>query len=115
MRAEYALRRSLLMDALKDIEGLRPFEPRGGFCLWAQLDPALYRRLGCASADELSAQLAAQGIGSAPGDAFGESCHDAIRFAFSCNTAMVREGAGVLRKALTGQLEANAELAAKEA
>jgi aspartate aminotransferase len=54
-----------------------------------------------ADADDLSAKLAEAGLGSAPGDAFGESCHDAIRFAFSCDTTMVREGAPVLRRFLT--------------
>jgi hypothetical protein len=32
--------------------------------------------------------------------AFGEHCVDAIRFAFSCDTEMVRTGSGVLRAAL---------------
>lgn len=103
MRAEYAVRRSLLFDALMGIEGVRVFKPNGGFCMWAELDPKLYARLGCADAAELSEWLAQQGIGSAPGDAFGETCHDAIRFAFSCGTAMVRDGAQALRQALTGQ------------
>ena len=39
-------------------------------------------------------------IGSAPGDAFGPSYPDAIRFSFSCDTAMVREGSVKLREAL---------------
>lgn len=101
MRAEYAVRREILFDALNGLEGLRVFMPKGGFCMWAQLDPKLYARLGLASADELSEWLAKQGIGSAPGDAFGVTCHDAIRFAFSCDTEMVRSGAMALRKALT--------------
>lgn len=101
MQAEYAVRRTMLLDALKGIDGVRLFRPRGGFCLWVQLDPALYARLGVKNAEELSAQLAAAGIGSAPGDAFGETCHDAIRFAFSCDTTMVRDGAAALRAFLT--------------
>jgi aspartate aminotransferase len=51
----------------------------------------------------LSSRLAQHGIGSAPGDAFGEHCHDAIRFAFSCETQMVLIGAALLRSALTGE------------
>lgn len=115
MQAEYAVRRTMLLDALTGIEGLRLFTPRGGFCLWVQLDPALYPRLGVMDAEELSAQLAAAGIGSAPGDAFGESCHNAIRFAFSCDTAMVRDGAAALRAFLTrtaGIIDSGAELSA---
>jgi aspartate aminotransferase len=100
MRREYAQRRDVMLGALKDIPGVRPFEPRGAFYVWCDLDPSIYERLGVADADELSASLATAGIGSAPGSAFGEGCADAIRFAFSCDSAMVREGAGVLRAAL---------------
>lgn len=102
MAAEYEVRRDLLLAALQGIEGVRPFVPKGGFCLWVELEPSLYRRLGVSGADELSARLAAQGIGSAPGSAFGETCHDAIRFAFSCETDMVRDGARALRDVLLG-------------
>lgn len=100
MRAEYTVRRDIMVEAIRGIEGVRPFTPRGAFYLWAELDPALYQRFGVADADALSARLAQDGIGSAPGSAFGESCGDAIRFAFSCDTAMVREGAALLRSAL---------------
>ncbi len=103
MRSEYALRRAILLDALAGIEGVRPFAPHGAFYVWAELDPVLYETVGVANADELSSRLAQNGIGSAPGDAFGEQCHDAIRFAFSCDTAMVRAGATLLRSALTGE------------
>ena len=99
MRAEYTVRRDILVEALRGIEGVRPFTPHGAFYLWAELDPDLYKRLGVADADALSARLAQDGIGSAPGSAFGESCRDAIRFAFSCDTAMVREGAALLSAA----------------
>ena len=100
MRAEYTVRRDILVEALRGIEGVRPFTPHGAFYLWAELDPDLYRRLGVADADALSARLAQDGIGSAPGSAFGESCSDAIRVAFSCDTAMVSEGAALLGTAL---------------
>ena len=103
MRDEYTIRRDLLIDALSDVPGVRPFTPRGAFYVWADLDPSLYARLGVSGADELSSRLAADGIGSAPGDAFGEQCVDAIRFAFSCNTEMVRSGAAELRSALMGR------------
>jgi aspartate aminotransferase len=104
MRAEYRVRRDLLIGALENVPGVRPFVPRGAFYVWAELDPSLCDRLGVASADALSAKLAANGIGSAPGDAFGEQCGDAIRFAFSCDTDMVRTGAEVLRSALMGEV-----------
>jgi aspartate aminotransferase len=100
MRDEYCVRRDMLLTALRDIPGVRPFTPRGTFFIWAELDPSVYERLEVADADALSASLADDGIGSAPGDAFGPSYPDAIRFSFSCDTAMVREGSTRLREAL---------------
>lgn len=102
MQAEYATRREVMIRALTGIPGLRPFTPRGAFYIWAELDQALYERVGVADADGLSACLAARGIGSAPGDAFGASCSDSIRFAFSCDTRMVNEGSQLLREVLLG-------------
>lgn len=103
MRAEYARRRDLMLAALSGLDGVRPFTPGGGFYLWCDLDPALYTRLGVRDADALSSRLADAGVGSAPGDAFGESCKDAIRFAYSCATEMVEAGAPVLRALLAGE------------
>ena len=102
MRAEYEARRDLLLAALAGIDGVRAFAPRGAFFVWAELDSALYARLGVADADALSRLLAERGIGSAPGDAFGTHSADAIRFAFSCDTAMVRDGAAALREIILG-------------
>jgi aspartate aminotransferase len=102
MRQEYQLRRDIMLGALQGIPGVRPFTPRGSFFAWVELEPAVYERLGVSGADELSTRLADQGIGSAPGDAFGATCTDAIRFSFACATEMVRDGAGVLRAALGG-------------
>ena len=100
MRAEYAVRRDLLLSALAGIPGVQPFAPRGAFYVWAELDPAIFARIGVRDADELSDWLAEQGIGSAPGSAFGEANVNAIRFAYSCGTAMVRDGARAMRVAL---------------
>ncbi len=102
MKAEYEVRRDLMTQALQDIPGLHVFKARGTFFLWAEIDPSLYTRLKIKNADELSNLLAEKGIGSSPGDAFGESCHNAIRFAFSCSTEMVKEGVPELRKVLLG-------------
>lgn len=102
MKKEYEVRRNLMAEGLKDIPGLKVFPARGTFFLWAEIDPSLYTRLKIKNADELSSLLAEKGIGSSPGDAFGESCHNAIRFAFSCSTEMVKEGVPELRKVLLG-------------
>ena len=104
MRAEYRVRRDTMLHALRGVPGLRPFTPHGAFYVWAEIDPMLYAALDVRDADELSDRLAARGIGSAPGSAFGESCANAIRFAFSCNGTMVRDGAELLRAALTGEM-----------
>ena len=101
MRSEYATRRRIMLDALHGIPGIRPFAPHGAFYVWVEIDPSAYGRLGVAGAGELSEQLAAAGIGSAPGDAFGETCADAIRFAYSCDSLMVTEGSVLLRAALS--------------
>jgi aspartate aminotransferase len=100
MRDEYNVRRDIMLTALKDIPGITPFVPRGTFFVWAAIDPSVYARLEVADADALSASLADDGIGSAPGDAFGPSYPDALRFSFSCDTVMVREGSIRLREAL---------------
>ena len=101
MRDAYHERRDLMLRALTGIPGVRPFAPRGAFYVWAELDASVYERLEVADADALATALADQGIGSAPGDAFGNSCPDALRFAYSCDTTMVREGSVLLREALT--------------
>jgi aspartate aminotransferase len=101
MRSEYMVRRDILINALRRVEGVRPFTAKGSFFVWAELEPSLYARLGVKDADGVSGLLAARGIGSAPGDAFGETCENAIRFSFSCATPMVEAGAAALREVLT--------------
>lgn len=104
MLREYEVRRDALYGALLGIDGVRAHKPQGAFYLWAELEPALYERLGIRDADELSNLLAERGVGSAPGDSFGHHCHDAIRFSFSCDTAMVEAGAQALRGILLQRL-----------
>jgi aspartate aminotransferase len=105
MREEYAVRRDIMLGALSGIPGVRVFAARGAFYAWVELDDSALARLGVPDAAALSERLAEAGIGSAPGDAFGETCTNAIRFAFSCDTAMVREGSVVLRAALSEGIE----------
>ncbi|MEN9809700.1 MAG: hypothetical protein RLZZ488_1267 [Pseudomonadota bacterium] len=102
MLGEYNERRDIMVESLTGIDGLKPFVPQGSFFVWATLSPSIYKRLGVKDADELSNTLAELGMGSSPGDAFGATCADAIRFSFSCSTQMVKEGSAVLRKLLSG-------------
>lgn len=100
MLSEYRMRREILIDALSGVPGITPFVPRGAFYVWCELDPSIYERLRIRDADELSALLAAHGIGSTPGDAFGHSAPNALRFAFSCSTEMVVDGGVELLRVL---------------
>jgi aspartate aminotransferase len=102
MLNQYQTRREIMIEALTGIPGLKPFVPEGSFFVWATLDKSIYSRLGVKDADDLSGVLAELGMGSSPGDAFGQTCADAIRFSFSCSTEMVKEGSLVLRELLTG-------------
>jgi aspartate aminotransferase len=101
MNAEYAIRRDILLNSLHKIKGFVPFVPKGSFFIWVDILPEFYTRTGHKDADALSAFLAQNGVGSSPGDAFGLSCADAIRFAFSCDTPMVRAGAAKLEELLS--------------
>lgn len=101
MREVYHERRDMMLRALSGIPGVKPFVPRGAFYVWVELEPTVFERLEVADADALATLLAEQGIGCAPGEAFGDSCVDALRFAFSCDTTMVRDGSVLLREALT--------------
>jgi aspartate aminotransferase len=99
MRKEYRIRRDLMLKALEGVPGLHPYKPEGAFYVWCKIDPSLYPKMGVKNADELSQLLAEKyGLGSAPGDSFGVHCDDAIRFAYSCSTEMVKEGTAVMAK-----------------
>lgn len=102
MLAEYAARRDTLLAALDGIDGVRVFAPRGTFFAWVELQPQLFARLGVATTDDISELLCAQGVGNTPGDAFGAGSAASMRFAFSCDGAMVRDGAAILRTVLQG-------------
>lgn len=104
MRDEYLVRRDIFFKALSGIKGVKPFLPRGSFFVWVELDAFVYKQFGVKNADELSSYLAEKGIGCAPGDSFGVSCDDALRFAFSCSTEMVKEGTEVLRRLFVEKL-----------
>ncbi|WP_186645698.1 pyridoxal phosphate-dependent aminotransferase [Fluviispira vulneris] len=101
MLSEYKIRREIMYNAAAAIPGLIPFKPQGAFYLWCDVEPELLEKLKIKSVSQLSDFLAECGIGSAPGDCFGESCANGIRFAFSCSTEMVTEGSAALKEFLT--------------
>lgn len=101
MLAEYKKRREIMFNTISEVPGLIPFKPQGAFYLWCEVEPVLLQKLNIRSVAQLSDYLAERGIGSAPGDSFGVSCANAIRFAFSCSTEQVTEGSKVLKDILT--------------
>ncbi len=100
MLSEYKNRREIIYNAACKIKGLVPFKPQGAFYLWCEVEDSLLKKLGLQNASQLSDFLAENGIGSAPGETFGASCTNAIRFAFSCETKMIEEGMEALNKLL---------------
>jgi aspartate aminotransferase len=101
MCAEYQKRRDALWDAVKDARLLHAVKPEGAFYLWARIDdrwPGYQgRRTGWALTEHLIDEA---GIGSAPGEVFGAAGAGHIRFAFSCSTDQVVEGAKLLKQLL---------------
>ncbi len=100
MLTEYRMRREIIFNATSEIPGLLPFKPQGAFYLWCEVEPSLLDKLHIKSVSQLSDFLSERGIGSAPGDSFGVSCSNAIRFAFSCSTKQVIEGSEGLKEIL---------------
>ena len=100
MLSEYRIRREIIFNAASEIPGIIPFKPQGAFYLWCEVEPQLLQKLQIKSVSQLSDFLAERGIGSAPGDSFGISCANAIRFAFSCSTQQVTEGSKALKEIL---------------
>ncbi|MFV2015929.1 MAG: pyridoxal phosphate-dependent aminotransferase, partial [Candidatus Heimdallarchaeota archaeon] len=102
MRSEYEVRRDVIYAALSEVPDIKLFRPQGSFFIWIELESAVYDRLGCKNTDEISDYLAKLGLGSIPGQAFGNSNIHSIRFAYSCDTEMVKQGSLILRDALMG-------------
>ena len=96
MVEEYTKRRELLVSALGEIEGFNVFRPSGTFYVWVDVAQSLLDELKIKDVDAFGDLLAQNGIGNAPGSAFGEACKTGLRFAFSCETKMVEDGAKAL-------------------
>jgi aspartate aminotransferase len=95
MNAEYLKRRDLFLEALKGQDVLKPYVPKAAFYLWCSVKDGI-------DVEKLSEELAARGLGNAPGSCFGDShtSKQSIRLAFSCDTKMIVEGAAELTKFL---------------
>ncbi|MBY0414573.1 MAG: aminotransferase class I/II-fold pyridoxal phosphate-dependent enzyme, partial [Bdellovibrionales bacterium] len=95
MNAEYLKRRDLFLESLKGQDVLIPYVPKAAFYLWCRVKDGI-------DVEKLSEELAARGLGNAPGSCFGDtpSCRQSIRLAFSCDTKMIIEGSVELNKFL---------------
>ena len=102
MAAEYQKRRDALWDGVSRVPMLHPFKPQGAFYLWARIDdgwPGYGNQTGGWAFTNCLIDKA--GIGSAPGEVFGESGAGHVRFAFSCSTEQVVAAAALLPEVLT--------------
>jgi aspartate aminotransferase len=102
MNVEYQKRRDALWEAVKDARLLHAVKPEGAFYLWARIDDAWPghegKRSGWAMTDHL---IERAGVGSAPGEVFRAAGAGHVRFAYSCATDQVLEGARLLRELLS--------------
>lgn len=101
MASEYQQRRDTLFAAVQEAPYLEPFLPGGAFYLWARIKEDWPGFGGKKDDWSMTDYLIdAAGIGSSPGSAFGPSGAGHIRFAFSCSTEQVQEGAKLLPQTL---------------
>ncbi len=102
MAAEYQKRRDALWEGVSRVPILRPFKPQGAFYMWARIDDGWADHRGQKGGWAMTEYLIEKmGIGSAPGEVFGEAGAGHIRFAFSCSTDQVVEAAGLLGSLLS--------------
>ena len=74
----------------------------GAFYLWARIDDAWPGYEGQRDGWAMTRYLIDQaGVGSAPGEVFGAAGAGHVRFAFSCSTDQVVEGARLLGQLLS--------------
>lgn len=101
MGVEYTMRRDELLHSLKDSKILHTFQPEGAFFLWARIDDAWEGYEGKKDGWAMTRYLIdTVGVGSAPGEVFGQCGAGHIRFAFSCSTDQVIGASKLLAQAL---------------
>jgi aspartate aminotransferase len=98
MAAEYEKRRDALWEGLEHARLLHPFKPEGAFYMWCRIDEAWPGHGGERDSWAMTRYLIDNAaVGSAPGTVFGPAGAGHVRFAFSCATEQVVEGARLLR------------------
>ncbi len=90
MRSEYQQRRDLLVVALRQSRYFDPFNPIGAFYVWAEINKGWPGYNGIKDGWAMTNFLIDNsGIGSSPGDVFGNGGKGYIRFSFSCPTDQI--------------------------
>jgi aspartate aminotransferase len=94
MRAEYAYRRGMVIDALGDLDGAHLFPPEGTFFAFVRSRSGLTSR-------SLVERLGDAGVAVRQGAEFGPSGDGAIRLSFATDRDKLREGLERVREGLT--------------
>ncbi len=90
MRSEYQQRRDLLVAALRRSRYFDPFKPSGAFYVWAEINKGWSGHNGIKDGWAMTNFLIENsGIGSSPGEVFGNNGEGFIRFSFSCPTDQI--------------------------
>lgn len=99
MCREYQTRRDILIDGLSKLQFLEPLRPSGAFYIWSRINENWTgyknKRDGWAMTHYF---IDTAGIGSSPGEVFGQSGSGHIRFAYSCPTDHVKRAVEILTK-----------------
>ena len=103
MRDQFAKRRDFVIEALREIEGVRCFEPTGAFYVFPDISAYLGRKGSDGESVQSSTDLCMYllesfGVAAVPGDAFGEP--NGIRMSYASSLSDLEEAMSRLRKGL---------------
>ena len=87
MRARYARRREIVLDALADAPVLHAAAPEGAFYAFVDV-----RGTGLGSAEFAARLLDAERVAVVPGETFGEAGHGFVRLSYAGSTSELEEG-----------------------
>jgi aspartate/methionine/tyrosine aminotransferase len=89
-------RRKIIVEGLKEIEGVELAEPKGAFYAFPDIS-----RFGKSSAELAEYLLREHGIVMVAGSVFGTAGEGHLRLAYSCSTEECRRGIARLQQALS--------------
>ena len=86
IHAAFADRRALILDRLRDIDGVQPGNPKGAFYVFADVSAVTE------SSRELTMKLLEDAhVGSVPGSVFGPGGEGFLRFSYATDTKTIRK------------------------